>query len=1125
MTALSFLQTETCNLLLAGEGPLLRIYEVLTCSIIRSVKLSPSDPIQGIKSRVCPKPSEDCATALVWAGRSICVVDFKCNRYNGQLSIDVKFGIKGFADDRILDACLLNHFSDHQQDSPSIHAIFVTSHNDLLSLQLNEKLSKAPQSGKISYLTSGPRSLLCSAHLTYPRDGSGLVAAGTAFGDVSLWSFCVGKLPKPISSAISSQMHHTFGCHEGSIFGVSISELEPLTEPPVLKRFLASCSDDRSIHFHDVTSITSNTQEQRGQSISVSPKEGSPHEIHMAHQSRIWGVRFLGHTRQSWYWLSHGEDSTVQIWELTTKKATEALSGVASLEIGNLSTYKYHFGKNLWALAVSRQADSKLKVATGGADGRIVTYELGDLEHSSCNHVWRKQYCIDDIQQDLAHNAVPAPPANSLIMRIFTALRGEWTLQRCLHSVIPTYPSGSLRGKAKFKERPPTDPAYDLEYLYTEVGELITQQGSKLAASRQYVYRYQESTDQISAWFVKPEDGSPVDYLFHTLGFDRLPDDGHTGASLAHGHHSCVDDSYSAKYKFNFYGVGNQEWEVEYTVNGPSKDYVAQSQYSRDIRNDLLTASPNELSTTPQLDKLEKATLTDSTYLEAESLKTYAWINEKSFLATTAYGWILLGSITSNQRPRSQPSLSWHKIAECPELRGTSILAVAGKTDTVFLTGSNGTIFLYNHRPRTLTKITELPGKVACMQASQRGVCPRVGAQTERAVELFIFVSSVGSLTAHCLLVQLDGEMFRCTQVTLELPKPFVVTTSRHVDWENLVILGSRSGDIAIYSVDVSDAVKLQAAHRQYIRHVHGSDAVTNIIAISVQGYPSDSVSCQILSTGRDGAYAIHRLTKLEAYKHSLSFEFLTLHVGALPFGPNIEGGITHDISRELILWGFRSKEFVVWNETRKMEIMNVECGGSKRNWAYIPRSDEPGGGNFIWTKASLFNISIQSQASHRLMQSGGHGREIKAVAVSPTIVDGTGIHHRFLASGAEDTTIRIFKLPGDGNSTGQSFQCLHILPKHTTGIRKLQWSSNGHFLFSAAGREELFVWRVRYVPYLGIGIVCDSACPRATESADLRIMDFDILRNNAENSWEAYIFFAVYSDSSIRVSILQCFV
>ncbi|KAL8829491.1 MAG: hypothetical protein Q9191_001985 [Dirinaria sp. TL-2023a] len=1122
VTALRFLQTKSSELLLAGEGPFLRIYNVQTCSIIRSVKLFPSNPVQGIKSRVCLRLREDCATALVWAGRSICVVEFKCNRLNGQLSIDVKIDIEGCADDRILDACFSNHVIGDHYNSPSIQAILVTSHNVLLSLQLSGKGQKAPRLADIRCLTSGPRTLLCSADLTYSHNGSGLVAAGTAFGDVFLWSFYVDPLQIPASSTISSQMHHTFGGHEGSVFGVSLSELQ-LAEPPVENRFMASCGDDRSIRFHNVTDIIRNASDQRGQNISVGPEQSSTPEISMGHSSRIWGVRFLGHAGQSWYVLSYGEDSTARIWRLSKASPAEFWSGAAPFRLEHLSTYKYHFGKNLWAVAVSEQADSKLQIASGGADGRIVTYELGNHEQPLCNNDWRKQYSVDDIQQHLVLNAEPAAPDISPLMRMFTSLKGEWTLERDLHSAIPTYPSGTLKGTANFEDRPPSNQAYDMEYLYTEVGELTTHQGFRLAASRQYAYRYQESKDQISAWFVKPEDGSSVDYLFHTLRFGQLPDDHPTSILLANGYHLCVEDNYSAEYKFELNGARNQVWSLKYTVKGPNKDYVAESRYSREISN----GTPSkELSTKSQLDTALAATGTDSKYTEAESLKTYAWINEENFLATTDHGWVLLGSLTLKQTPPGSPqslSLSWSKIVELPELKGTSIITVAEKTDTAVLTGSNGTIFLYKHRTRTVAKITELPRKVACMQASQLRDCPSVRVQGKQSVELFIFVSFVGTSTAHCLLVQLDGEALRTRKVNLDLPTSFVATTSRCIEWEGLVSLGSRGGDIAIYSIDVSEVVKPQAARRLSVHRVHGSDAVTTIIAVFVPSYSPDSNICHILTTGRNGTYAIHRLTKSESSKQSLNIDFSTLHVGALPFGPHVEGGIFHHTGKELILWGFRGKEFVVWNETRKMETMNVECGGSNRNWAYIPRSDNSDGGNFIWTKASLFNISIQPQASHRLMQFGGHGREIKAVAISPAIVDESGVHHRFLASGAEDTTIRIFDLPDDRSNFGDNFQCLHILPKHTTGIRKLRWSPNGHFLFSAAGREELFIWRVHYVPYFGIGIVCDSAYPKATESADLRIMDFDMLWKNAESPLETYIFFAVYSDSSIRIFTYEC--
>lgn len=210
----------------------------------------------------------------------------------------------------------------------------------------------------------------------------------------------------------------------------------------------------------------------------------------------------------------------------------------------------------------------------------------------------------------------------------------------------------------------------------------------------------------------------------------------------------------------------------------------------------------------------------------------------------------------------------------------------------------------------------------------------------------------------------------------------------------------------------------------------------------------------------------------------------------------------------------------MVWNETLKMEIMRIECGGSHRNWAYSPPSNTFDGGSFVWTKASSCNVYTQPQTSHRIVHAGGHGREIKALASSPKIMTKTNASPRYLASGAEDTAIRIFELDDSQKGTVGCFKCLHVMPKHIAGVQKLQWSSNGHFLFSAGGQEELFVWRIQPVPCFHIGLVCDSKCPLITQSAVLRVMDFEALEITGQSSLESYIVSVVYSDSSIRVGI-----
>lgn len=92
-----------------------------------------------------------------------------------------------------------------------------------------------------------------------------------------------------------------------------------------------------------------------------------------------------------------------------------------------------------------------------------------------------------------------------------------------------------------------------------------------------YAYRYTETTDTLSAWFVKADNKS-VDYLFHNL--EILPPT-HGSGWRARAHHLCIQDTYDVVYEFRFRGVHVQEWTMEYTVRGPSKDYRIASMYRR----------------------------------------------------------------------------------------------------------------------------------------------------------------------------------------------------------------------------------------------------------------------------------------------------------------------------------------------------------------------------------------------------------------------------------------------------------------------------------------------------------------------------------------------------------------
>ncbi|KAK5003362.1 hypothetical protein LTR28_010261 [Elasticomyces elasticus] len=186
---------------------------------------------------------------------------------------------------------------------------------------------------------------------------------------------------------------------------------------------------------------------------------------------------------------------------------------------------------------------------------------------------------------------------------------------------------------------------------------------------------------------------------------------------------------------------------------------------------------------------------------------------------------------------------------------------------------------------------------------------------------------------------------------------------------------------------------------------------------------------------------------------------------------------------------------------------------------------------SFVWTKASELYVRTSQVQSHKetLIQSGSHGREIKAAAVS-SAVDGRTL----IATGAEDTDIKIFELEHGsvrGHRTYQasntphnnhmSFRCIRTIRKHNTGIQHLQWSEDGRYLFSSGGFEEFFVWRVTIgVPILDVGVLCLAMCPTDSDVPDLRVMHFTAvaLTKSLDEVEDAFLISMIYSDSTIKV-------
>ncbi|KAL7792052.1 hypothetical protein V8C37DRAFT_410212 [Trichoderma ceciliae] len=204
--------------------------------------------------------------------------------------------------------------------------------------------------------------------------------------------------------------------------------------------------------------------------------------------------------------------------------------------------------------------------------------------------------------RDLAVECLTTP--RFVARSVFRSLLGTWRLERDLTSRLPSHPSGQFVGTAQFllRERTPeglqcaSDPnstavyddnggEEDLEYLYIEDGEFTTTSGFGFKATRRYIWRYDSKKDIISVWFAKPEDQKRADYLFHEVEFELPAADGiekrEKEGWAAKAGHLCIDDYYNVKYNFAFNKVDLEKWSIEYTVNGPKKDYTIHGTYER----------------------------------------------------------------------------------------------------------------------------------------------------------------------------------------------------------------------------------------------------------------------------------------------------------------------------------------------------------------------------------------------------------------------------------------------------------------------------------------------------------------------------------------------------------------
>ncbi|KAK0734410.1 hypothetical protein B0T26DRAFT_688364 [Lasiosphaeria miniovina] len=455
-----------------------------------------------------------------------------------------------------------------------------------------------------------------------------------------------------------------------------------------------------------------------------------------------------------------------------------------------------------------------------------------------------------------------------------------------------------------------------------------------------------------------------------------------------------------------------------------------------------------------------------------DGFQRYAFISDNTVLATTTAGRLLLGTVGE--------TLAWEEVTLPPAIRSdlnSFSLVKSPALDIAVIGSASGSVYLLQplHEIKELAK---LPGKISdmvCVQFSD-------SASDRQAKTWAVVVTVLGVDHATMLTFNASAgdSLVDSRQITLR--EHYIVTAASFCGGK--LVLGSRVGAVTIYKTDANCFTPDVSR-----RDCKTKDAVTCIVPL-----PGSQTS--FLTGCRDGRYRIYSIGNSNNADGSGAGN-TTLHLQheiSPPMGM-IEGAwFTAPPSQgdaELILHGFRGKQFVVWNETSRHELATVECGGGHRPFDCVSPAADAGQLRFVFTKAAHMRLYSQRRPALRALREGGHGREMRAAAACGP----------YVATAAEDTTIRIWQYrdSSDSSDTRRGFRCLAVLEKHSAGIQCLKWVGPG-CLVSSAGSEELFVWRITRLDssYEALAVVCEAAYPDRTPDGDLRIIDLDV------QPWEA---------------------
>ncbi|KAJ6088672.1 hypothetical protein N7486_009933 [Penicillium sp. IBT 16267x] len=451
-------------------------------------------------------------------------------------------------------------------------------------------------------------------------------------------------------------------------------------------------------------------------------------------------------------------------------------------------------------------------------------------------------------------------------------------------------------------------------------------------------------------------------------------------------------------------------------------------------------------------------------------------------------------------------NIAWEPLHNNEDLGLISLITGIPDKGLALISDPRGQVRLYKHSLKSVSDLIDLPGRPMELLVLQRD--DDIGS----AVKKVSFVASYAKNDFATLVTisEWNSDHPEVEAIPIILPQsPYDVASASLVGKGEYLLLGSRLGGLSVHLVANTEI----STHALLVdRRVHGHNGTNHIQSLSSAKASDGSDLEYVLTCGRDGKYCVHEVTIGKERGDAVTLT--TVHRTESALGGNIEGAYFDELTGDLMMYGFKSQDFVLRNESKQTDITSIASGGTRRPWDFQRRIKGGSGDLLVWREGPSLASQRVRHDINGLIRAGGHGREIKAMDG----LDGTKDLPPLIVTGAEDTTIRISTIL-DSPTAGPwgSVQALRVLSTHDSGVQEASWSKCGKYLFTSAACEEFFVWRVQWIPSFGITTILAAVCPKDDPNSELRITSFDVVEVD-EGEDRGFLLCLTLSNSTIKI-------